>query len=156
LAANHDVNSHHATSFLSLIPHIFRTLELGSNIDLASKHDKRLDIAKPGVCILADAGALIDRRQVGLERRPPLENTVGTPSMRCRSWPSEARQFLSQPPQLAYLLPQPSPRGDRLSGVAAMLVVSIARPLRSPRSWCATMHPAAHSPGHGGRPAWRS
>jgi hypothetical protein len=51
---------------------------------------------------------------------------------------------------------QPSPRGDRLSGVAAMLVVAVVSPLGSAGPWCATMHPAAPSPIHRGRPAWRS
>src|SRR5438105_367203 len=37
-----------------------------------------------------------------------------------------------------------------------MLVVAVAWPLGSAGSWCATMHPAAPSPGQGRRPAWRS
>jgi hypothetical protein len=48
--------------------------------------------------------------------------------------PSESdllRIGISQRPHVSCELPQPPPRGDRLSGVPAMLVVAVARPLRS-------------------------
>jgi hypothetical protein len=38
---------------------------------------------------------------------------------------------------------------------AASLLIFTASSQCHGSSWCATMHPAAPSPGHGGRPAWR-
>ena len=64
-------------------------------------------------------------------------------------------QSLRQCPHVACELPQPPPRGDHLGGVPAMLVVAVAWPLGSARTWCATVHPAASSPGHDGRSARR-
>jgi hypothetical protein len=45
---------------------------------------------------------------------------------------------------------------EAIASTPAMLVVAVAPPLGSARSWCATMHSAAASSSHGGRPAWRS
>ena len=44
---------------------------------------------------------------------------------------SELAQSLGQRSDLAYLILQPPTRRDRLGGVAAMLVVAVARPLGS-------------------------
>jgi hypothetical protein len=46
-------------------------------------------------------------------------------------WSSGLTQSLSQRSHVAYALPHPPPRGDRLSGVPAMLVVAVVRPLGS-------------------------
>jgi hypothetical protein len=46
-------------------------------------------------------------------------------------WSSGLTQSLSERPHVAYVLPQASPRGDRLSGVPTMLVVAVPRPLGS-------------------------
>jgi hypothetical protein len=46
-------------------------------------------------------------------------------------WSSGLTQSLSQRSHVAYVLPHPPPRGDRLSGVPAMLVVAVVRPLGS-------------------------
>ena len=67
-------------------------------------------------------------------RRPSVaagRQEVEQPAERC-SRSSELAQSLSQCPHFAYLIPQPPTRGDRVGGVAAMLVVAVARPLGSP------------------------
>ena len=74
---------------------------------------------------------------------PPRAHSHG----RCLfAWSSGLTQALSQRPHVAYALPQPPPRGDRLGGVRAMPIVAVAWALRPTRSWCATMHPAAPAP----------
>ena len=91
-------------------------------------------------------------------RRPSVaagRQEVEQPAERC-SRSSELAQSLSQCPHFAYLIPQPPTRGDRVGGVAAMLVVAVARPLGSPGSLRATVHPAAPSSSHGRRLAWLS
>jgi len=69
---------------------------------------------------------------------------------------SELNESPSHRPDLSNLLPKRPAGGNRLGRVEAMFVVAVARPLGSARSCCATMHPAAPSPGHDRRAAWRS
>jgi hypothetical protein len=70
------------------------------------------------------------------------------------AWSSLLTQSLSQLSHVAYALPHPPARGNRLGGVEAMLVVAVVGPLGPPDPGAP---PCSAAPsGHGGRPAWRS
>jgi hypothetical protein len=93
----------------------------------------------------------------GAERlRRPIELTIPMKTRRgfCLLCAGSSRlaQALRQRRHFAYSLPHPPSGGDRLSGVAAMLVVAVAAPLGSARPGCAAMHPALSTPAQSSLP----